>query len=137
MRMQQLGGKAMVYSAVDGGMITDIAQRDKLLSICTAPRHLCLKKGAEVILIKDIDDGLVTGSVGRVIAFMDERAYDQYIQNEEEEEDPSRQLPVVRFPKSDGTSRDLLCSRELWKIELSNGEVLASRFQVPLIPVNF
>ena len=41
--------------------------------------------------------------------------------------------PVVRFVISDGTSRDLLCPQETWKIELPNGEIQASRTQIPLI----
>jgi len=42
-------------------------------------------------------------------------------------------FPVVRFAIADGTTRDLLCKREDWKVELPNGEVQASRSQVPLI----
>jgi len=45
----------------------------------------------------------------------------------------SQVWPMVRFTLSDGNTRDLLCSREAWKIELPNGEVQASRSQVPLI----
>ena len=33
----------------------------------------------------------------------------------------------------DGTTRDLLCQPESWKIELPTGEVQASRNQIPLI----
>ncbi|KAH5030515.1 hypothetical protein HBI74_101170 [Parastagonospora nodorum] len=42
-------------------------------------------------------------------------------------------FPVVRFAIAGGTTRDLLCKREDWKIELPNGEVQASRSQIPLI----
>jgi ATP-dependent DNA helicase PIF1 len=34
---------------------------------------------------------------------------------------------------ADGTSRDLLCQPEVWKVELPNGEVQAQRQQIPLI----
>ena len=40
---------------------------------------------------------------------------------------------MVRFAITDGTTRDLLCQREQWKVELPNGEVQASRTQIPLI----
>ena len=41
--------------------------------------------------------------------------------------------PVVRFTIADGTLRDILLKREDWKVELPNGEVQASRSQIPLI----
>lgn len=49
--------------------------------------------------------------------------------------DTSRELPLVRFPIADGSSRDLLCRRESWIIELPNGEVPASQSWTPLILV--
>lgn len=160
--MANLGGKSFDFVAEDGGSIIDKAQRDKLLANCMAPQNITLKKGAQVMLIKNIDETLVNGSIGKVIAFMDEKMFDIYHEDEEEfqavetmnvnEEDmsesrkklramiskdlagdTSRKWPLVRFAVADGTSRDLLCQRESWKIELPNGEVQASRNQVPLI----
>lgn len=160
--MRNLAGNAQEFRAIDGGSITDIAQRDKLLSNCMAPPHLTLKKGSQVMLIKNIDDTLVNGSLGKVVGFMDERTFDYYHENEEEFQavetmdlgddemnrsrkrlkemlhkdlvgDTSRVWPVVRFAIADGSSRDLLCQNESWKIELPSGEVQASRSQIPLI----
>lgn len=158
-RMQQLGGAVNIYAAKDGGAIVDVAQRDRLLANCMAPQSLQLKKGSQVMLIKNIDEMLVNGSLGKVIGFMSEVAFDQYDADEEgflrvtngvaeDDLDPKEQKmkrylatatassetwPLVRFTNSDGTTRDLLCTRETWKIELPNGEVQASRSQVPLI----
>jgi len=158
-RMQQLGGAVNIYAARDGGAIVDVAQRDRLLANCMAPPSLQLKKGSQVMLIKNIDEMLVNGSLGKVIGFMNEVAFDQYNADEEgflrvtngvaeDDLDPKEQKmkrylataggssevwPLVRFTNSDGTTRDLLCTRETWKIELPNGEVQASRSQVPLI----
>ena len=164
-RMRNLGGSSWDFRAEDGGQIADKVQRDKLLSNCMAPPLITLKKGAQVMLIKNIDDQLVNGSVGKVVAFMDERTFDHYHEDEDGfqalEANPDQQLdngtlskskqrireminkdivggtsqkwPLVRFPQADGTSRDLLCQREMWKIELPNGEVQASRSQIPLI----
>lgn len=158
----------MEFLAVDGGTIVDKAQRDKLLSNCMAAPSIKLKKGAQVMLIKNIDDTLVNGSVGKVVAFMDERTFDIYHETEDgfhtkvymdegaaarggskraaseaagakvtSKENTSASTagnwPLVRFALSDGSSRDLLCQPESWKIELPNGEVQASRQQVPLI----
>lgn len=157
-----LAGKDFEFKAVDGGSILDTAHRDRLLSNCMAPQTISLKKGAQVMLIKNIDDTLVNGSVGKVIAFMDEKTFDIYHEDEEGFQgvgtmelndegmtnsrkklkqliskdlaaDTSQKWPLVRFAIADGTSRDLLCQREQWNIELPNGEVQASRSQVPLI----
>ncbi len=160
--MRKLSGKEFEFKAEDGGSMTDLAQRERLLTNCMAPSLIKLKKGAQVMLIKNIDDTLVNGSVGKVIAFMDERTFDIYHEDEDEfqavetmdlndEEmtrsrlklkqlinkdlagDTSQKWPLVRFSIQDGTTRDLLCQRESWKIELPSGEVQASRAQVPLI----
>lgn len=164
-RMKNLIGQETVYKAVDGGTITDLAFRDKLLQNCMAPPSITLKKGAQVMLIKNIDESLVNGSVGKVIAFMDERMFDIYQDAEDgfqsssntqsntgESDDVAEvrqklkdyahknaststapKWPLVRFALADGNSRDLLCQRESWNIELPNGEIQASRSQVPLI----
>lgn len=160
--MRNLSGKEFEFKAVDGGSIVDHAQRDKLLANCMAPASISLKKGAQVMLIKNIDDTLVNGSVGKVVAFMDEKTFDIYHEDEDEfqavetmelndEEmtasrkklkamidkdlpgSTSQKWPLVRFGIADGSSRDLLCQQESWKIELPTGEVQASRMQVPLI----
>lgn len=156
-----LVGETMVYEARDGGTIIDKVQRDKLLSNCMASETVILKKGAQVMLIKNIDESLVNGSLGRIIGFMSEQTFDAYHENEEDfmatqggtladgPEDRKKQAknrimdnllgsttqlwPVVRFSIADGTTRDLLCQRETWKVELPNGEVQASRAQIPLI----
>lgn len=161
--MRNLSGKEVLFRALDGGsMSNENGQRDKLLSNCMAPPSITLKKGAQVMLIKNIDETLVNGSVGKVIAFMDEKTFDIYHEDEDEfqavetmdmddEEmtksrkklkaminkdlagDTSQKWPLVRFAIADGTSRDLLCQQESWKIELPNGEIQASRSQIPLI----
>lgn len=163
-KMSQLVGDVRTFEARDGGTIVDKAQRDKLLSNCMAPETIQLKKGAQVMLIKNIDESLVNGSLGKVIGFMSETTFDAYHENEDsftatqggtladgaddlgkKQErargrimenllgSTSQTWPVVRFTISDGTTRDLLCQRELWKVELPDGEVQASRSQVPLI----
>lgn len=161
--MERLSGKAYDFKAVDGGSIQDIAQRDKLLANCMAPPIITLKKGSQVMLIKNIDETLVNGSIGKVIGFMDEKTFDYYHEDEDafqavessmevnDEElsksrlklrqminkdlvgDTSHKWPLVRFSVSGGATRDLLCQQEQWKIELPSGEVQACRSQVPLI----
>ena len=172
-RLGNLLGRTYVFEARDGGAITDVPQRDKLLQNCMAAQTIVLKKGCQVMLVKNVDETLVNGSIGRVMGFMDEAKFDSYIQRDREEADlnedgtfssqteagkfhdgvpladsmaakkkisvtsaletSSRHWPVVRFIVADGTTRDFLCMPESYKIELPNGEVQASRQQIPLI----
>ncbi|GFF45868.1 DNA repair and recombination protein pif1, mitochondrial [Aspergillus udagawae] len=161
-RMSRLSGEIMTFHAVDSGTIQDVQFREKLLANCMAPPVIHLKKGAQVMLIKNMEDSLVNGSIGRVVAFMDEATFEYYRDNESEfagGEDAgsdderlnharkklkglgnkdggvvvSRKWPLVCFVQPDGTERHLLCQPEAWKIELPNGEVQAQRQQVPLI----
>ena len=69
--MKQLSGQAMTFAAVDTGTL-DLQVRNKILANFMAPESLTLKKGAQVMLIKNIDGGLVNGSLGKVHAFMTE-----------------------------------------------------------------
>jgi ATP-dependent DNA helicase PIF1 len=155
LRMQQLHGDIITFEARDGGSVTDKTYRDKMLQNCMAPEAVHLKKGAQVMLIKNMDETLVNGSLGKVTGFMTEQMFVLYKENEEafldggtgptEKEMRDQQAksllgvntqqlyPVVRFAIADGTTRDLLCKRESWKVELPNGEVQASREQIPLI----
>ena len=160
--MSMLGGTEMEFRAVDGGTIQDPQFREKLLANCMAPPCIKLKKGSQVMLIKNIDETLVNGSIGRVMAFMDEKTFDIYHDDEDDfwevekmasddenmtrkrkalkarvngakSTETSRNWPLVRFGLPDGTTRELLCQPEAWKIELPSGEIQASRHQVPLI----
>lgn len=80
--MRHLSGNTEVYLANDGGL-TDANLRDKLLSSCMAPQKIELKINAQVMLIKNMDDTLVNGSLGRVVGFMNQRTFALY------ESDPS------------------------------------------------
>src|SRR4051812_43773407 len=76
--MQQLEGASYVFTAHDSGTIKDTTLRDKLLSNCMAPLEIELKIGCQVMLIKNIDEGLVNGSLGKVVGFMNEQTFDLY-----------------------------------------------------------
>jgi ATP-dependent DNA helicase PIF1 len=160
--MRRLSGQVMTFEAVDSGN-AEANTRKTLLSNFIAPEVLELKKGSQVMLIKNIDGQLVNGSLGIVQSFMDEGTFFTYKEDEpsfllahEEGEDddekkaardkirearlknstngePRRLWPMVRFNLPDGTSRSMLCSPDEWKTEAQNGEVLAKRVQVPLI----
>lgn len=153
LRMQQLHGTSFSFEARDGGSVTNKEQRDRLLQSCMVPEVVQLKKGAQVMLVKNLDDSLVNGSLGKVTGFMTEAMFEIYKEDEEAFLEggtsenamkaemakstlglnTAQVFPLVRFAIADGTTRDLLCKREDWKIELPNGEVQASRSQIPLI----
>lgn len=156
-RLRELPGEPQRYEALDSG---DPAIREKLLSNMMAPKSLELKKGAQVMLIKNLDDTLVNGSLGTVIGFSTESAFE--ISNGAFEDeggfgnnavDPlvkkrlaafsreldkgtgadKRKYPLVQFHSVDGSARIMLCVPEPWKVETPTGEVQASREQLPLI----
>ncbi|GAC93473.1 hypothetical protein PHSY_001038 [Pseudozyma hubeiensis SY62] len=142
-RLLALQAEAQSYRAVDGGTLMGEA-RDRILSHSIAVSVLNLKKGAQVMLIKNLDETLVNGSVGKVIDFMDDNEYDKQTgaldaaEFQKEDRDKAqrsavRKWPLVRFHLANGQTRDYLARPESWKTELPDGEVQASRTQVPLI----
>ncbi|TVY40252.1 ATP-dependent DNA helicase [Lachnellula occidentalis] len=162
-RMRDLIGQSFKFDATDTGTVTDENFREKLLANMMAPKSLELKKGAQVMLIKNLDEVCVNGSLGKVIAFMNENTFDIYIERGEEgiaqgsfddkagvqsnassisasysnkqEGRPKtgRLYPVVEFALADGTVRRMLMMPEEWKVELPSGEIQAQRSQLPLI----
>lgn len=122
-----------------------------------APKTLELKKGAQVMLIKNLDETLVNGSLGTVIGFSTESAFeisggafDNDVMPGNDDEVKKRfaafgqaldksansgkkKFPLVQFHAVDGSSRVILCIPEPWKVETPTGEVQASREQLPLI----
>ena len=73
-RLYALPGQLHKFQAEEGGSMMP-PQRDNLLSNCMAPKILELKKDAQVMLIKNMDENLVNGSLGKVIGFMSESTY--------------------------------------------------------------
>ena len=74
-RIRALPGSIHSFSAEEGGALTNLQMRDKLLQNCMAPQILELKKDVQVMLIKNMDENLVNGSLGKVIGFMSESTY--------------------------------------------------------------
>jgi ATP-dependent DNA helicase PIF1 len=72
--MSRLRGESKTYHAMDSGLATG-AQRQKLLDNFMAQEVLHLTVGAQVMLIKNIDDTLVNGSMGIVVAFQEPNVY--------------------------------------------------------------
>ena len=151
-RLDVLNTDGWTYNAVDSGAVTDPIQREKLLANFMAPESICLKINAQVMLIKNLDETLVNGSMGKVIGF-DHKALAYFdlqgrwkeggdlegLDSEEREkrlklrsrlETGAKPNPVVQFKVPGGGARDLLVVEDQFKNELPNGEVQAQRSQV-------
>lgn len=137
--MGQLGTESHTYSANDGGIITDLNQREKMLANFMAPARLTLKIDSQVMLIKNIDETLANGSIGRVVRFLDPAlARDESIMTTVDESNEklkkpkpgSKPMPVVEFHVQGGIIKEVLMTAESFKVELPNGEVQVSRTQV-------
>ena len=67
-RLQSLTSTSHFFAARDSGSASE-DKRKKLLENMVAQGRLELKKDAQVMLIKNMDENLVNGSVGRVLGF--------------------------------------------------------------------
>ena len=139
--MESLSGECMTFQSVDGGTIQDPDQRAKQLANFMAPRELKLKINSQVMLIKNMDESLVNGSIGKVVKFVDVEAAesDPTLEKTNEmkkfsKEPPKRPsgkvYPLVEFLQPGGYRRTVMIQPESWKVELPSGEVQISRTQV-------
>lgn len=150
--MANLPGETVSYTATDSGhpQLASFLKRDS-----PAPATLELKVGAAVLLLKNINDELVNGSQGVVVAFTDEAGYyRQYVDGQGDVESTDRRsreeqtrggdggpcldgkhFPVVRFVLRDGGHQLLHCKPAPFTVELKIGSKMetATRRQVPLI----
>ncbi|CDK28314.1 unnamed protein product [Kuraishia capsulata CBS 1993] len=70
-RLRSIPSPSIVYRANDTGSIADDAVRAKMLDSLMVPALLELKLDSQVMLVKNMDQTLVNGSLGKVIAFVD------------------------------------------------------------------
>ena len=96
LRLSKLPGAMHSFSAIDGGSLQDTELREKLLQNFLAPRELQLKIGAQVMMIKNIDETLVNGTLGKVIDFIDLDTYFLYELLNENPELPVEELERLR-----------------------------------------
>jgi ATP-dependent DNA helicase PIF1 len=118
--LRQLSKQSIYYPATDTGQQPFL---DQLAKNCLAPAKLELKEGAQVMLLKNLDqeNGLVNGTRGVVFKFED---------NQNADTGPLGHWPWVRFVGFKGQV-DRLITPDKFSVE-SQGQTLASREQVPL-----
>lgn len=68
-RLDELDAPCQTYLAKDGGSLPQGERRQKTLEKMMAPARLTVKVGAQVMLIKNLDDNLANGTMGRVLGF--------------------------------------------------------------------
>ena len=106
-----------------------------------APGELDLCVDAQVMLIKNIDDTLVNGSMGRIVKFVNPTQHASETEAEVPKDNKKPALssgsggvdwPVVEFtiPGTHGYTREVMIQLETWKVELPSGEIQVSRTQV-------
>ena len=84
--MKMLSGQLFTYNAKDTPG-KDLIMAQKALDNLMAPQTLEFKKGAQVMLIKNLDDSLVNGSLGKIQAFMTRDTHAYWKDNEDEFEE--------------------------------------------------
>ncbi|KAJ0118805.1 DNA repair and recombination protein pif1 [Diaporthe amygdali] len=122
-RLMALGGPVHTYTARDSGS-AEQGKKQKLLENMMAVRMLELKRDAQVMLVKNISETLVNGSVGKVLDFCP--SPDKKSQGDDE------LLPLVEFSTFKG-KETMLVSRDEFRAEDSEGKLLARRVQIPLV----
>lgn len=73
-KLRALPGDATLYEAKDGGSLPPAIRSQMLLNFLS-PAKLFLKKDAQVMCLKNFDERLVNGSLGKVIDFVDRDTY--------------------------------------------------------------
>ncbi|KAI5826671.1 hypothetical protein K523DRAFT_202554, partial [Schizophyllum commune Tattone D] len=138
-RLRSLPGEPVSYHARNciSTDVQDASLGEEGLEKLPALQTLTLKVGAQVMLIKNVDDTLVNGSVGTVISLRpiyggrntntesDQGGY-EYVGKVWEH---AESYPIVRFPTAAG-NRTVMIGREDFRVETSDGRVLAYRVQV-------
>lgn len=146
-RMSHLQTEQRDFPATDGGTIADPGQREKMLANFMAPKKLVLRVGAQVMLIKNMDEMLVNGSMGKILRFVDPALYGTDYDDVDGSGNAGKPkserkktattkdmfMPVVEFSVPNRGRREALIMTETWKVELPSGEVQVSRTQLPLI----
>ncbi|THH28278.1 hypothetical protein EUX98_g5905 [Antrodiella citrinella] len=149
-RLNKIRESARQYNATDApgydaeGRPIPFPQMERLLERLVAPKSITLKVGAQVMLIKNMEQGsLVNGSLGRVIAFKTTREATTSgvrIAAMEQNRDGTPRVPeslmranslwpVVKFQND----VQMLCVPVQFEVNDADGKVEAARGQVPLI----
>lgn len=133
-RLGALPGTAHRFTARDAGP-APLEKRRRLLDNMFAVAELELKRDAQVMLVKNVSETLVNGSVGKVLGFCPEPspAAAAGAGNSKKNANVQREmLPLVEFDTLKGKQK-MLVARDEFRAEDSEGNLLARRVQVSFI----
>lgn len=130
-RLAALAGPVHAFVARDSGS-AEPGKRQRLLENMMAVRTLELKMDAQVMLVKNVSETLVNGSVGKVVGFCPPVDGGDNKKSHQGGGDVEL-LPLVEFSTFRG-KETLLVSRDEFRAEDSEGKLLARRVQVCLNP---
>ena len=132
-RLAALTGPGRVFVARDSGS-AEQGKRQRLLENMMAVRTLELKRDAQVMLVKNVSETLVNGSVGKVLGFYPPADNGNNKNNKKLHQGGGDEelLPLVEFSTFRG-KETLLVSRDEFRAEDSEGKLLARRVQVCLL----
>lgn len=122
-RLAALANPVLSFMTRDSGSAPP-EKRRKLLDNMTAVGILELKCDAQVMLVKNMSETLVNGSVGRVVDFCQDPCSSQRKTDADKE-----LLPLVEFGTFRG-KETVLVSRDEFRAEDGDGNLLARRIQV-------
>lgn len=129
-RMAALPGTVHRFLAHDSGPAPPDKRR-QLLNNMFAVATLDLKCDAQVMLVKNVTETLVNGSVGRVLGFCPEPSTAAG-ENKETDRTKSEKFPLVEFDTLNGKQK-MLVTRDEFCAEDKEGKLLARRVQIPLV----
>jgi ATP-dependent DNA helicase PIF1 len=123
-RLLSIEGTEYVYECKDK---VQPRSNSDILKQCPAPSTITLKKGAQVMLIRNLSADLVNGTVGIIVGFSNE------IDRTHGGKTFKEALPIVRFTLANGRMYTRPIDRSTWEVTQPSGAFLASRCQMPLI----
>lgn len=110
-------------------------KRQRLLENMMAVGTLELKLDAQVMLVKNVSETLVNGSVGKVLGFSAPADGGSNNKKSHQGGGEVELLPLVEFSTFRG-KETMLVARDEFRAEDSEGKLLARRVQVCLIPAS-
>lgn len=131
-RMAALPGSVHRFTARDSGPAPP-EKGQRLLDNTFAVPILELKHNAQVMLVKNVSETLVNGSVGKVLGFgpVTGTPFNRYKMTPDNS-GPREQFPLVEFDTFKGKER-MLVTRDEFRAEDNDGNLLARRVQIPLV----
>lgn len=135
-RLAALSGPTHTFVARDSGS-AEPGKRQRLLDNMMAVGVLELKRDAQVMLVKNVSETLVNGSVGKVLGFSEPADGGAGKNNNNKNSHQGggsdvELLPLVEFSTFRG-KETMLVARDEFRAEDSEGKLLARRIQVCLI----